>query len=205
MTLLANYIINYLCNPWILLVKSSIVYYRMLFPLSIFKTAFRFGLCGICGIRIHTSIGRGGARHFYLGGPLEGPVLQQGELSMVCVGLSERDLIWQKARQNFGGQWPLLVPPSSASVDRCRLSAGMARAVKRKLLVCGIVWNKLGDKWFCGGTVSVACSAYTSHFRNGSTWSVILENSSKNSSSSLHHLWFIDAECHLRFFLYKLK
>ena len=27
------------------------------------------------------------------GGPLEGPVLQQGELSMVCVGLSERDLL----------------------------------------------------------------------------------------------------------------
>ena len=36
---------------------------------------------------------RGGARHFHLGGPLEGPVLQQGELSMVCVGLSERGLI----------------------------------------------------------------------------------------------------------------
>jgi len=36
--------------------------------------------------------GRGGARHFHLGGPLEGPGLQQGELSMVCVGLSERDL-----------------------------------------------------------------------------------------------------------------
>jgi len=26
---------------------------------------------------------RGGARHFHLGGPLEEPVLQQGELSMV--------------------------------------------------------------------------------------------------------------------------
>jgi len=37
--------------------------------------------------------GRGGARHFHLGGPLEGPVLQQEELSMVCVGLSERDLL----------------------------------------------------------------------------------------------------------------
>jgi len=34
---------------------------------------------------------RGGDRHFHLGGPLEGPVLQQGELSMVCVGLSEED------------------------------------------------------------------------------------------------------------------
>jgi len=47
-------------------------------------------------------IARGGARHFHLGGPLEGPVLQQGEL-MVCVGLfrkrpTERDLI-------FGGHW----------------------------------------------------------------------------------------------------
>jgi len=30
---------------------------------------------------------------FIWGGPLEGPVLQQGELSMVCVGLSERDLL----------------------------------------------------------------------------------------------------------------
>jgi len=39
---------------------------------------------------------RGGARHFHLGGPCEGPVLQQGELSIVCVGLSE-DL------KNFGG------------------------------------------------------------------------------------------------------
>jgi len=31
-----------------------------------------------------------------LGDPLEGPVLQQEELSMVCVGLSERDLknVW---------------------------------------------------------------------------------------------------------------
>jgi len=51
---------------------------------------------------------RGGARHFHLGGPLEGPVLQQGELSMVCVGLSEKDLknFWGEgtggARQNFG-------------------------------------------------------------------------------------------------------
>ena len=36
-------------------------------------------------------VARGGARHFHLGGALEGPVLQQGELSMVCVGLSEGD------------------------------------------------------------------------------------------------------------------
>jgi len=34
---------------------------------------------------------------FFWGGPLEGPVLLQGELSMVCVGLSKRDL------KNFGG------------------------------------------------------------------------------------------------------
>ena len=48
-------------------------------------------------IRLFWASTRGGARHLHLGGPLEGPVLQQGELSMVCVGLSERDL------KNFGG------------------------------------------------------------------------------------------------------
>ena len=52
---------------------------------------------------------RGGGRHFHLGGPLEGPVLQQGELSVVCIGLSERDLknfggANGGARQNFGGK-----------------------------------------------------------------------------------------------------
>jgi len=38
--------------------------------------------------------------------------LQQGELSMVCVGLSERDLKnFGGARQNFGGAVAPLVPP----------------------------------------------------------------------------------------------
>jgi len=46
-----------------------------------------------------------------LGGPLEGPVLQQGELSMVCVGLSERDL------KNFrGAVAPSLAPPLIGSI-----------------------------------------------------------------------------------------
>jgi len=60
---------------------------------------FRFGSCSVklltsFGIVQRTSCAaRGGASHFHLGGPLEGPVLQQGELSMVCVGLSERDLL----------------------------------------------------------------------------------------------------------------
>ena len=59
---------------------------------------------------------RGGARHFHLGGPLEGPVLQQGELSMVCVGLSERDLKHFGGGTGgpgkiLGGQWPPLAPP----------------------------------------------------------------------------------------------
>jgi len=54
---------------------------------------------------------RGGARHLHLGGPLEGPVLQQGELSMVCVGLLERDLKnFGGARQNFGGSGPPGIP-----------------------------------------------------------------------------------------------
>jgi len=40
---------------------------------------------------------------FIWGGALEEPVLQQGELSIVCVGLSERDLkTFGRARQNFG-------------------------------------------------------------------------------------------------------
>jgi len=40
---------------------------------------------------------QGRSQTFSFGGPLEGSLLQQGELSMVCVGLSERDL------RNFGG------------------------------------------------------------------------------------------------------
>jgi len=62
-----------------------------------------------------------------LGGPLEGPVLQQGELSMVCVGLSERDLknFWGAtggARQNFGGAVAPLAPPSSAPDEKYYIS-----------------------------------------------------------------------------------
>jgi len=50
----------------------------------------------------------------FIWGALEGPVLQQGELSMVCVGLSERDLIFGGPGKILGGQWPpgtLLSPP----------------------------------------------------------------------------------------------
>jgi len=59
---------------------------------------------------------RAGARHFHLGGPLGGPVFQQGELSMVCVGLSEKDLknFWGPLGgpgKILWGQWPPLVPP----------------------------------------------------------------------------------------------
>jgi len=62
---------------------------------------------------------RCGARHFHLRGPLEGPVLQQGKLSMVCVGISERDLkIFGGSLvgpgKSLGEQWPPLAPPSSA-------------------------------------------------------------------------------------------
>jgi len=58
---------------------------------------------------------RGGARHFHLGGALEWPVLQQGELSMVCVGLSERDLKnLGRPGKILGGQWN---PPSFAPVS----------------------------------------------------------------------------------------
>jgi len=54
---------------------------------------------------------RAGARHFYLGGPLEGPVLQQGELSMVCLGLSERELLRLTSRGKFWGAVAPLAPP----------------------------------------------------------------------------------------------
>ena len=72
-------------------------------------------------------VARGGARHFHLGGALEGPVLQQGELSVVCVGLSERYLknFWGAtggARQNVGGSGPPWHPPSSAPACSLRES-----------------------------------------------------------------------------------
>jgi len=56
---------------------------------------------------------QGRSQTFSFGGALEGPVLQQGELSMVCVGLSERDLLqWHDVtRKIFGGQCPPLAPP----------------------------------------------------------------------------------------------
>jgi len=60
-------------------------------------------------------VARGGARPFHLGGPLEGPVLQQRELSMVCVGLSKRDLKnLVGPGKIIGGQRPHLAPPSPA-------------------------------------------------------------------------------------------
>jgi len=41
--------------------------------------------------------------------------LQQGELSMVCVGLSERDLKnFGGPGKTLGGQWSPLAPPSFA-------------------------------------------------------------------------------------------
>ena len=69
-------------------------------------------------------LSRGEARHFHLGGPLEGPVLQQGVLSMVCVGLSERDLknfggATGGVRKNFWGEVDPWHPPSSAPVSKC--------------------------------------------------------------------------------------
>jgi len=70
---------------------------------------------------------RGGDRHFHLGGPLEGPVLQQGELSMVCVGLqcsgmTSRGKFWGGQAKLWGGSGPLWHPPSSAPAryQHCR-------------------------------------------------------------------------------------
>ena len=88
------------------------------------------------------NMARGGPRHLHLGGPLERPVLQQGELSTVCVGLSERDLIismqWHDVTRKiwggalggpgiiFWGKWPPwhpLVPPLSRGHKRDVLRA----------------------------------------------------------------------------------
>ena len=74
---------------------------------------------------------RGGARHFHLGGRLEGPVLQQGELSMVYVGLSERDL------KNFGG-------PGKILGGQCPPGTPLAAPL------CANNWGCLSDVWrFC--------------------------------------------------------
>jgi len=59
---------------------------------------------------------QGRSQTFSFGGPLEGPVLQQGELSMVCVELSERDLknfgeATRGTGKILGGKWPPLAPP----------------------------------------------------------------------------------------------
>ena len=70
-------------------------------PLNINKKSYRTYVCGHIETEIHLffycdfhDAARTGAEPdiFIWGGALEGPVLQQGELSMVCVGLSERDL-----------------------------------------------------------------------------------------------------------------
>ena len=57
---------------------------------------------------------------FSFGGPLEGPVLQQGELSMVCVGISERDLILGGQAKFWEGSAPPWHTPSSAPVCECQ-------------------------------------------------------------------------------------
>ena len=52
--------------------------------------AARYGSVIIAVLTVTAIQGR--SQTFSFGGSLEGPVLQQGELSMICVGLSERDL-----------------------------------------------------------------------------------------------------------------
>jgi len=64
---------------------------------------------------------RGGARHFCLGGATGGASFATKELSMVCVGLSERDLknfggANGGPGKNLGGQWPPLAPPLSTYI-----------------------------------------------------------------------------------------
>ena len=82
-----------------------------------FKSGSTYSL--LLGVSALTMIcNQGRSQTFSFREPLEGPVLQQGELSMVCVGLSERDLNnFGGARQNFLGEVaPPWHPPSSAPV-----------------------------------------------------------------------------------------
>jgi len=80
--------------------------------------------------------------------------LQQGELSMVCVGLSERDLLqWHDvtrkilgghwgARQNFGGAVPPWHPPSSAPDCHSRLlQTTLTSSCGFQVGSCGIYCN----------------------------------------------------------------
>jgi len=78
---------------------------------------------------------------FIWGGALEGPVLQQGELSMVCVRLSERDL------KNLGGplEGPVLQQGELGAVS------GLCRTFrKRPEIFWGGHWG--GQAKFLGGS-----------------------------------------------------
>ena len=99
-------------------------------------------------------LNRGGARHFHLGGPLEGPVLQQGELSMVCVGLKCSDMtsrgkfwgVTGGARQNFRGAVPPpgtpLAPPLLLNIMGEERLSGLAQMqLHRSGVVSPKIWE----------------------------------------------------------------
>ena len=94
---------------------------------------------------------QGRSQTFSFGGTLEGPVLQQGELSMVCVGLSERDLKnFCGARQNFGGQCPPWHPPSSAPAFLYSIlgsTQSLTDCSERQLVVCAKYRKKQLVRW----------------------------------------------------------
>jgi len=79
----------------------------VLFGFNIFVLNFSATFCSVEGLQ-----NQGRRQTFSFGGPLEGPVLQQGELSLVCVGLSERDLkIFGGPGKLLGGKWLPLAHP----------------------------------------------------------------------------------------------
>ena len=72
---------------------------------------------------------------FSFGGPLEGPVLQQGELSMVCVGLQCSGMTSRGkfggplgGRQNFGGA---VSPPGTPLAPPLVTASGVRRKFPR--------------------------------------------------------------------------
>jgi len=76
--------------------------------------------------------------------------LQQGELSMVCVGLSERDL------KNFGGQWPPWNPPSFAPVKQSTIYASYdesscKKVIKNPTMVNWVRWRHKYNTTATGG------------------------------------------------------
>ena len=112
----------------------------------------------------------GGARHFHLGGPLEGPVLQQGELPIVFVGLSERDLKTFGGPlggpgKMFGGQWPpwhplTCAPDPTANLKLFSWNAKSQHQSLTKVERCYLFCKCFLGHWHCH-YLQIACNIFS--------------------------------------------